>query len=159
MIHSRKRHLLQVVLTGAVLAAASTWSLRPGRAGFRTPAECLEVYRDACRTGDAASYRRCLGEPLLSQVRRVFPTDETLAESLRRDRREVKGWVEIVRPDELGGRTVSSVEEVRESGQRRLRFFFEDLHDGWLIVRVEKGAEQTPDIRYGTHVGEEEKHW
>jgi hypothetical protein len=156
MIRSRKRRLLAVALTCAVLAGALAWSLRLGPAGCRTPAECLEAYREACRAGDAVRYRRCLGEPLRSQVSHTYPGDEALAEALRLEGRGVKGWVEVGPPDEQGGRAVAIVEEVREMGQRRLRFFLEDSQEGWLIVRVEKGAEQKPDVRYGTRVGEED---
>jgi hypothetical protein len=117
----------------------------------------LEAYREACRAGDAARYRRCLGEPLRSEVRQSHPDDATLAEALRRETREVKGWVEVGPPDERGERAIASVDEVRETGQRRLRFYLEQSRDGWLIVRVEKGAEQTPEVRYGTRVGEEDR--
>ena len=96
-----------------------------------------------------------MGEPLRSQVGQTYPGDEALAEALRREARGVKGWVEVGPPDEQDGRAVANVEEVRETGQRRLRFILEDSRDGWLIVRVEKGAEQKPEVRYGTRVGEE----
>jgi hypothetical protein len=152
---SRTSRLLPIVLTVVVLAGAVIWSLRPGGTGCRTPVECLAIYRDACREADAARYRRCLGEPLASQMRNAYPGDEALAESLRRDAREVKGWVEVRLPDLEGARAVADVEEVRETGQRRLRFFLEQSHKGWFIVRVEKGVEQRPDVRYGTRVGEE----
>jgi hypothetical protein len=155
MIRSPKRRLLPVALTCAVLAGALAWSLRPRPTGCRTPAECLEAYREACRAGDAARYRRCLGEPLRSEVRHNYSGDEALAEALRRETRGVKGWVEVGPPDEQGGRAVANVEEVRQTGQRRLRYYLEHSQDGWLIVRVEKGPEQTPEVRYGTRVGEE----
>ncbi len=155
MIRSRNRRLLAVALTCAVLGGVLVWSLQSGPTRCRTPAECLEAYREACRAGDAARYRRCLGEPLRSQVRQTYPDDDALAEALRREARGVKGWVEVGPPDEEGGRAVANVEEVREMGQRRLRFFLEDSRAGWLIVRVEKGAEQKPEVPYGTQVGEE----
>ena len=155
MIHSPQRRLLPVALTCAVLAGAVAWSQRPRPTGCRTPAECLEAYREAYRVGDAERYRRCLGEPLRSEVRQDYPSDEALAEALRRETREVKGWVEVGTPDEQGGRAIANVEEVRATGQRRLRFYLERSQEGWLIVRVEKGAEQSPEVRYGTRVGEE----
>jgi hypothetical protein len=154
-IHSQRPRLLAVVLTSAVLAGALAWSLRSGLTACRTPAECVAVYREACRAGDAVKYRRCLGEPLRSQVRDTYPGDEALAESLRREAREIKGWVEVGPPDEQGGRAVANVEEIRETSQRRLRVFLEDSAEGWLIIRVERNGEQTPEIRYGTRVGEE----
>ena len=67
--------------------------------------------------------------------------------ALRREARGVKGWVEVGPPDEQGGRAIANVEEVRATGQRRLRFYLERSPDGWLIVRVEKGAEQSPAQR------------
>src|SRR5579885_2107081 len=155
MIRSPKGRLLLVALTGAVLAGALAWSLRPRPAGFATPAECLEAYHEACRAGDAARYRGCLGEPLRSEVRRDYPDDAALVEALRRETQGMKGWVEVGPPDDQGERATASVEEVRETGQRRLHFYLERSPDGWLIVRVEKGAEQTPEVRYGTRVGEE----
>jgi hypothetical protein len=155
MIRSPKRRLLLVALTGAVLVGALAWSLRSGPIGCRTPAECLGAYREACRAGDAVRYRRCLGEPLRSEVRQTYPGDEALAEALRREARGVKGWVEVGPPDEQGGRAIANVEVVRETGQSRLRYYLKRSQDGWLIVRVEKGTEQTPEIRYGTRVGEE----
>jgi len=157
MIRSPKPRLLPVALTCAVLAGALTWSLRPRPAGYGTPAECLEAYREACRAGDAARIRRCLGEPLRSEVRHNYPGDEALAEALRRENRGVKGWVEVGPPVEQGGRATADVEEVRATGQRRLRYHLELSQGGWLIVRVEKGAEQTPEVRYGTRVGEESR--
>ncbi len=155
MIHSPRRRLLPVALTCAVLAGAVAWSLRPRPTGCRTPAECLGAYREACRAGDAARYRRCLGEPLRSEVRHAYPDDAALAGALRREARGVKGWVEVGPPDDQGGRATAEVEEVRETGQRRLRLDLEQSPDGWVIVRIEKGAEQPPDIPYGTRVGEE----
>jgi hypothetical protein len=89
-------------------------------------------------------------------VRHTYPGDDALAEALRLEGREVKGWAEVGPPDEQGERAVATCEEVRETGQRRLRFFLEHSPGGWLIVRVEKGAEQTPEVRYGTRVGEED---
>jgi hypothetical protein len=88
-------------------------------------------------------------------VRQTYPADDALAESLRREARRVKGWVVVGPPDETGGRAVATVEVVRETGQSRLRVFLEGFQEGWLIVRVEEGAEQPPDVRYGTRVGEE----
>src|SRR5262249_3822321 len=104
---------------------------------------------------DAARYRRCLGEPLRSDVQRDYPGDEALAEALRRETRGVKGWVEVGPPEEQGGRVIANVEEVQETGQRRLRFYLERSPDGWLIVGVEKGTERAPEFHYGTRVGEE----
>src|SRR3954471_23739588 len=153
MIRSPQRRLLPAALTCAVLAGAVAWSLRPRPTECRTPAECLEAYREACRAGDAARHRRCLREPLRSEVRHACPGDEALAAALRREARGVKGWVEVGPPDEQGGRTIVNVEEVRETGQRRLRFYLDRSPEGWLVVGVEKGAEQTPDVRYGTRVG------
>jgi hypothetical protein len=154
MIRSPKRRLLPIALMCAV-AGALAWSLRPRPGGCGTPAECLATYREACQAGDAERYLRCLGEPLRSQVGHTYPGDDALAEALRREARRVKGWVEVGPPDETGGRAIANVEVVRETGQSRLRVYLERSQEGWLIVRVEKGAEQMPDVRYGTRVGEE----
>jgi hypothetical protein len=156
MIRSPNRYLLPAVMAGAALAGALTWSLVPGRIVGRSPDACLEAYREACRAGDAVKYRRCLGEPLLSQMRQAYPDDEALADALRRDSRGIKGWMELGAPNEYGDEAVANIEEVRESGQRRLRIFLEHSQKGWLIVRVDKGPEQNPDFRYGTRVGEEQ---
>jgi hypothetical protein len=155
MIHSPKARFLLVALTCAVLAGALAWSRRPRPTGCATPAECLEAYRDAYRAGDAERYRRCLGEPLRSEARQDYPDDAALAEALRREAQGLKGWVEVGPPDEQEGRATAIVEEVRETGQRRLRFSLERSPGGWLIVHVEKGSERTPEVRYGTRVGEE----
>jgi hypothetical protein len=155
MIRPPKGRRLLVALTCAALTGALAWSLRPRPTGCATPAECLEAYREACRAGDAARYRRCLGEPLRSEVRQNYPDDAALAEALRRETRGVKGWAEVGAPDEQGERTIASVEEVRATGQRRLRVYLDHSQAGWLIVRVERGPEQTPEVRYGTRVGEE----
>jgi hypothetical protein len=155
MIRSPKRRLLALALTCAVLAGVGAWSLRLRPLGWGTPAECLDAYRTACQAADAAGYRQCLGEPLRSEVRQSYPDDEGLAEALRRETRGINGWVEVGLQDEQGGRAIATVEEVRESGQRRQRLYLERSQDGWLVVRVEKGAEQTPAVRYGTRVGEE----
>jgi hypothetical protein len=155
MIRSGKRRLLPVALTCAVLAGALAWSLRPGPTGCSRPAECVEAYRQARDAGDVARYRRCLGEPLRSQVRHTYPGDEALAEALRREARGVKGWVEVGPADDQAGKAVANVDEVRETGQSRLRFYLEHSQEGWVIVRVERGSEQAPDVRYGTRVGEE----
>jgi hypothetical protein len=155
VIRSRGR-LLLVALTGLALAGAVAWALRPRVAsGYATPGECLEAYREACRAGDAVRYRRCLGDPLRSEVRQTYPDDAALAEALRREAEGLKGWVEVGPPDEQGERATASVEEVRETGQRPLSISLERSQDGWLVVGVERGAEQVPDVRYGTRVGEE----
>jgi hypothetical protein len=155
MIRSSRRRLLPLALTCAVLAGVVAWSLRSRPVACRTPAECLDAYRDAWRAGDAGRYRRCLGEPLRSEVRHDYPADDALAAALRREARGVKGWVAVGPPAEQGGRAVVDVDEVRETGQRRLRFSLEQSSDGWLVVRVETGTEQPPAVRYGTPVGEE----
>jgi hypothetical protein len=155
MVHTPLRRLLTLAVTCGVLTGTLAWSLRLPPAGYGTPAECVDAFRDACRTGDAARYRRCLGDPLRSEVRQTCPGDDSLAESLRREARGLKGWVQVGPPDEQRDRAVANVEEVRETGQRRLRLWLERSSEGWLVVRLEMGAEQAPDVRYGTRVGEE----
>ncbi len=155
MIRPPKGRLLLLALTGVVLAGALVWSLRPRPAGCATPLECLQAYREASRAGDPARYLRYLGEPLRSQVQQSYPDDGALAESLQRDTRPIKAWVDIGPLEEQGDRALANVEEVRETGQRRLRFHLERTPDGWLIVRIEKDREQTPAVPYGTPVGEE----
>jgi hypothetical protein len=142
-------------LTLAILAGALAWSLRPGHAGYATPDECLDAYRAARLAGDAPRYRACLAEPLRSETERTYADDRSLADALRRETAGVKSWVEVGAPDVQGERAVATVDEVRATGQRRLRFHLERAGGGWLIARVEKDAERAPDVRYGTRVGEE----
>src|SRR5262245_57511610 len=86
---SRQLKLILAVLTVAVLAGVLLWRQR-GPAGFASPADCVEAYRDACLAGDVTAYLGCLGEPLRSQRR-----DLTRADDLKRALDGVVGWAQL----------------------------------------------------------------
>ncbi len=145
-----RRVVLFTGISVAVLVAALAWSRLAKPRGYVTPEDCLGAFRDATLDGDAARYRGCLGEPLRSQVQQSYPYDAALATALREGIQGVKHWVEAGAPQEQGDRAVASVDEVRVTGQRRLRVYLERSHAGWLVVRVEKGDEKPAAVRYGT---------
>jgi len=78
-----------------------------------------------------------------------------LGEALRRERKDVRGWVLRDRPEERGDQAVATVEEVHRSGVRELRFHLQRSGGNWLIVAIDKGRELAPGIPYGTRVGDE----
>jgi hypothetical protein len=145
----RLRMRMVLVLTLAFLALALYWS--PRRAGYATPTECLDRYGEAGRAGDVARYRSCLGEPLRSEMERRFPDAAALAEFLRASMKDIKSWVQL-EPRIDGSAARVDVEEVRVTGQRRLRFQLARSGKGWLIVGIEQPQEVSPVIPYGTHI-------
>jgi hypothetical protein len=153
--HAKVRAALLGALTLAALAGALAWSVGPRPSSYATPEECLEAYRTACLAGDAPRYRACLGEPLRSETEHSYADDHALADALRRQTDGVKNWVEVGVPEVRGGRAVATVDEVRATGQRRLRVHLERAGGGWLVVGVERGEERAPDVRYGTRLGAE----
>jgi hypothetical protein len=158
MSHLRRlRPILLSAVTLAVLAGALAWSLRSRSTRYATPADCLEAYRAASLAGDAARFRGCLGEPLRSEVQRSYADDHSLADALRRDTTGIKNWVDLGPPEVHGDGAVAVVDEVRATGQRRLRFHLERSGSGWLIARVEKEDERAPEVRYGTRLGEDDR--
>jgi hypothetical protein len=149
------RRRLRLVLIGVVSAAgllALALSRPTGRQGFATPGECLEAYRGASETGDAARYLRCLAEPLRSRTRQHFPEPERLAEALRQDMEGVKGWVVTSAPAVEGDTARAEVDVVRQDGVRRLRFHLERSGGGWLVAGVGSPQARPAAVPYGTHV-------
>jgi hypothetical protein len=139
--------LLLVPLCASLLWLARRDAAAP--AGFPTPASCLDAYHGARRAGDVATYLRCLGEPLLSEERRV--TADVLAERLRREARPVKGWAQA--GEELNGDTAAvMIDEVRTTGTSRVRYVLKRDRAGWRIVAVDAGPERPAAVPYGTHI-------
>ena len=124
----------------------------PGRQGFATPAECVEVYGTASKSGDGERYLRCLAEPLRSRTRQHFPEPGRLAEALRQDMDGVKGWVVASAPVVEGSAAKVDVDVVRQDGVRRLHFRLERSGDGWLVAGVSSPQARPAAIPYGTHV-------
>src|SRR5262245_17891920 len=146
----RYRVPFALALTAGALALALRWSA--GRAGFATPAACLDAYGEACLAGDAAGCLSCLGEPLRSEVRRQFPDQAALAEALRQNLRGVKAWVRPLEPAVEGAAAAVDVDEVRPEGNRRLRFRLHNAGGGWLIVGIDPPRDVPAVFPYGTHV-------
>src|SRR5690348_15577369 len=75
-----RRRLLLSLLAVAVAAGLLVLALsRPqGRQGFATPAECVEGYAAASKSGDVPRYLGCLAEPLRSRTRQQFPEPDRL---------------------------------------------------------------------------------
>lgn len=139
-----------VLTTLGLLGLTVHWSQR--RAGFATPAACLDAYREASLAGDTEKYCRCLAEPLRAEIQREHPDPQQLAESLRRAMRGVKTWVQRLDfpPDQS---TVQvDVDEVRIEGNRRIRFRLERSGAGWLIADIAAPEAIPAGIPYGTHV-------
>jgi hypothetical protein len=144
------RRLLPLLLLpacGGLLWLARRDAAAP--AGFPTPSVCLDAYHDARRAGDAAAYLRCLGEPLLSEEQRVAP--DVLAERLRREARPVKGWAQAGEESSGDAATVT-IEEVRTTGTRQVRFGLRRDGGGWRVVAVDTGPERPAAVPYGTHI-------
>ena len=88
------RWVLLIGLTLSALTLAVYWSRQSGTEGFATPSDCLDVYCDAGKMGDAARYLSCLAEPLRSEIRQRFSDSGQLAEHLRLNMRDVKSWAQ-----------------------------------------------------------------
>ena len=144
----RRRVVLLLVLTLALMALAVSWSRRPRETVFATPADCLEALREASTAGDVGRYLSCLDEPLRSEKRRSLrPAD------LRRDMEGVKGWSQSD-PVVRGSAATVEVDQVRVQGTSRVRFRLERSDRGWLIVGIDRPTEIPPPVRYGTHISE-----
>jgi len=141
---SRQLKLILAVLTVAVLAGVLLWWQR-GPAGFASPADCVEAYRDACLAGDVSAYLSCLGEPLRSQRRDVARPDD-----LKRALDGVVGWAQH---DSVVGETEAhvDVDQTRRDGTQRVRFRLRRA-GGWLIVGIEAPQPVPTLIPHGTHV-------
>jgi hypothetical protein len=150
---------LLVLATVGLLIGIVRWSGQPrppaGHTVYATAEACLAGYRAAIQDGEAGGYLRCLGEPLRSEARRQHPNDRDLREALRREWQDVKGWALYDRPEELGDQAFATVEEVRASCVRELRFHLQRSGGVWLIVAIDKVRERSPSIPYGTRTGNE----
>jgi len=144
------RILTLVVVTIITWALAISWSQR--QAGFATPAACLDAYRDASPAGNVEKYWSCLAEPLRSEMQRQHPNSRELAESLRREMKAVKTWVQLLESDATVATVQVDVDEVRVDGNRRIRFHLQRSGSGWLIAGMEQPKIIPAGIPYGTHV-------
>ena len=145
----RRRVVLLLVLTLALMALAVSWSRRPRETVFATPADCLEALREASTAGDVGRYLSCLDEPLRSEKRRSLrPAD------LRRDMEGVKSWSQF-EPEVQGSTASVEVDKVRAGGTSRVRFRLERSARGWLIVEIDPPKEIMPAVPYGTHVSQD----
>jgi hypothetical protein len=144
----RRRVVLLLVLTLALMALVVSWSRRPRETVFATPADCLEALREASAAGDVGRYLGCLDEPLRSEKQRSLrPAD------LQRDMEGVKSWIQL--DPEVQGSTASvEVDRVRAGGTSRIRFRLERSARGWLVVGIDPPKDITPPIPSGTHVSQ-----
>jgi hypothetical protein len=141
----RFRVPLLVLLAVALLVGAALWSQRRG-AGFASPAECVEAYRDACSAGDAAKAMDCLDASLRgASERSVTP------KALRREMAGVVSWAQH-EPEVSGTTAHVDVDRGRRDGVQRVRFRLERGRGGWLIVGIDPPKEVPITIPYGTHV-------
>jgi hypothetical protein len=144
----RRRAVLLLVLTLALIALAVYWSRRPRDTVFATPADCLEALREASAAGDVGRYLSCLDEPLRSEKQRLLrPTD------LQRGMEGVKSWSQF-EPEVRGSTASVEVDRVRAGGTSRNRFRLERSARGWLVVGIDPPKDITSPIPYGTHVSQ-----
>jgi hypothetical protein len=147
----RRYHRLLLALAGtlAILAGTLLWT-RPSSPGFATPDACLEALRDACKDGDAAAFRRCLGEPLRAN-------GATLFDVLRRDAQAIQHWSQYA--PEIQDRTATIlVDQVRTDGMiHRIAYRLEQSRSGWHVVALGPPEILRPAVRPGTHVNETAK--
>jgi hypothetical protein len=151
-----KRRRLLLLLAAAAAAGLAVVLARPARrpAGFATPADCLDAYAAAGQAGDTAAYLSCLAEPLRSETTQRFADERDLADWLRQQMKDVKGWTQ--RPQsQMAAAAEVDVDEVRPGGTRRARYRLERQGGGWLIAAVGPAREVPGGVRYGTHVGEQ----
>jgi hypothetical protein len=139
----RVRVPLLVLLAVALLVGAALWSQRRA-AGFASPAECVEAYRDACAAGDAAKALDCLGVALGSESKRS-PTPH------QREMSGVVSWAQH-EPESSGTAAHVDVDRGRRDGVQRVRFRLERGGGGWLIVGIDPPKDVPTAVPYGTHV-------
>jgi hypothetical protein len=147
---TRKQLLIAIGVVGVVGILLVPWT-PPGPRGFATPADCVENYAEACKTGDVPRYLACLAEPLRVAERSKNPRE--FAESLRQRMSETKSWVQQPAQEMEGSKATVDVDEIRSFGSRRLRFHLEKTSAGWLITAIDSRDLPTK-VRYGTHVSE-----
>jgi hypothetical protein len=147
---NRVRTTILLASSLGLLAVVTYWSRVP--AGFATPAECVEAYSEASRSGNVAKFLNCLGEPLRSEAEGRRAQSKDLAETLRRSAQDVKSWVQCLEPVVEGSTVRVDVDEVRTAGTRRIRFHLQRTGRGWLINRIDPPRDMPVTIPYGTHI-------
>jgi hypothetical protein len=141
----RFRVPLLALLAVVLLVGAALWS--QGRAaGFASPAECVEAYRDACAAGDAAKALACLGGPLRAEGER-----SASAAALTRELAGVVSWAQH-EPEVSGTAAHVDVDRGRRDGVQRVRFRLERGRTGWVIVGIDPPKDLPTTVPYGTHV-------
>jgi hypothetical protein len=146
----RSRVILLTSLAVVLAVAAVWWSQR--RSGFASPGECLDAYYEALLSGDAAKYEACLGDDLRAETRRRYASDAELGSALRMGAADLKNYVRQGDGTTDGADRKVTVEEVRASGVRRVRFRLRPGGDTWRIVGIDRGPETPAAVPYGTHV-------
>jgi hypothetical protein len=139
-----------VGLTLGLLALAVHWAHT--RTGFATPASCLDAYREASLAGDVERSWRCLALSLRADIQRRHPNPKELAESMRREMKDVKTWVQLPALVSEGSTVQVNVDEVRIDGNRSIRFRLQRSENGWLITGIDPPKLVPAGIPYGTHV-------
>jgi hypothetical protein len=137
-------------VTLGLLAVTAYWS--KWRAGFDTPADCLDAYREACLTGDLKKLWSCLAEPLRAKLQSQYSNSQELADALRKEAHDVKSWVQRHYLPGVAATVPVDVDEVRPDGNRRIRFRLQKIGTGWLIVDMEQSKVVPAVVPYGTHV-------
>jgi hypothetical protein len=138
--------LLAVIL--AILAGALYFSRQPALTGFPTPADCLDAYRDACKTGEIEEYLRCLAEPLRSEKRASITPDR-----IRKEMQGVKSWTQLD-PVVKNDTATIDVDAVRPTGARRTRFHLQRSERGWLITAIDRAKDLPSSVPYGTRAND-----
>jgi hypothetical protein len=146
MKHLRLGLLAVAAVGGLILALLLARPAAPA-AGFATPADCLDAYREASRGGDVTGVLNCLAEPLRSREQAGIT-----AASVRRPLAGVKNWTLRDPVVEEAAATVD-VELVRQSGKSLVRFHLRRGATGWLISAIDPPKELPVKIPYGTPVG------
>jgi hypothetical protein len=139
----RMRVAILLALIFGLLLAALFWSRPHPESGFATPGDCLDAYRDACKTGNVGRYLSCLAEPLRSDK------GDATAEQIRKEMQDVKSWTQLD-PEIKHDSAIIDVDAVRRSGTRRIRFHLARSDGGWLITAIDAPRELPGGIPYGT---------
>ena len=146
----RLRIIALASVTFVILAFIVYGSKR--RPVFETPTDCLDAYREAIVTGEVKQYEKCLAEPLRAKIQRQHSNAHALAEALRTDAQEIKSWIQRDALATAAATVQVDVDEVRPSGNRRIRFQLQRFDAGWLIVGIDQPKFVPAGIPYGTHV-------
>jgi hypothetical protein len=145
----RLRLLILVSVVGIALVGLHFWPGQRATKGAATPAECLDAYYDALKSGDVDKYLQCLDEPYRDVVgQRSF-------EAASQDVKDVKNLVQITEPGEKGAQLWVDVDEVRAARIRRVRYHLRQRDRVWVIAARDPPREIPSPIRYGTPVSDE----